>query len=139
MNLRQMTMEDADKMLEWKNYAETRQFAIKTRAEIKREDHLKFLAENLDQFKIIRVEGEVVGAVRINDNEISIWIDRQFWGYGFATEAIKTVSVKGMIAKIVDGNIASMRAFIKAGYFPKEIVRGEYTIVGQTNYYIFQC
>jgi RimJ/RimL family protein N-acetyltransferase len=129
MNLRPMTMEDADKMLEWKNYPETRKFAIVTNAEIRRDDHLKYIENNLQYFQIIRVEGEVVGAVRVKDNDISIWIDRDFWRHGLATEAIKMVSVKGMTAKIVSGNIGSMRAFIKAGYFP---------ISYQDNYYIFQ-
>lgn len=124
-----MTMEDADLMLEWKNYSETRSFTIVTNAEIRREDHIKYIEKNLQYFQMIRVEGEVVGAVRIKNNEIAIWIDRKYWGYGFATEAIKMVSVKGMIAKIVEGNIASMKAFIRSGYLP---------ISYQDKYYIFQ-
>ena len=129
MNLRPMTIEDADKMLKWKNYPETRKFTIVSNVEIKREDHIKYLEKNLQYFQIIRVEGEVIGAIRVKDNEIAIWIDREFWGCGFATEAIKTFSVKGMTAKIVSGNISSMRAFIKAGYLPESY---------QDNYYIFQ-
>lgn len=141
MNLRPMTMEDADKMLEWKNYEETRKFAIKFPYKyIRPEDHIKFLEKNLQYFQIIQVEGEVVGAVRVQDNEISIWIDRQFRGYGFSTEAIKMVSTNGMIARIVDGNIASMRSFIKCGYVPVEYIKGEWNhITGRTNYYIFKC
>jgi hypothetical protein len=41
--LRPMTIADADKMLTWKNYPETRQFAIASHEEIKREDHLQWL------------------------------------------------------------------------------------------------
>ena|SRR3990167_6002588 len=140
MNLRPMTIEDADKMLEWKNYPETRKFTIATDVEIKKEDHLKYIENNLQYFQMIRVEGEVVGAVRIKDNEIAIWIDRSFWGYGFASEAIKMVSTKDMIAKIVEGNISSMRAFIKAGYLPKEYKQEPYNPLNgrMVGYYIFK-
>ena len=135
-----MTMEDADLMLEWKNYPETREFTIVNNAVINRENHIKYLEENLQYFQIVRVEGEIVGAVRIKDNELAIWIDRKYWGYGFATEAIKLVSIDGMIAKIVDKNVNSMRAFIKAGYKPCEFIHEPYNPkTGQMiNYYIFK-
>ena len=139
MNLRPMTMEDADIMLEWKNYPETRSFTIATNQVIRREDHIKYLEKNIQYFQIIRVEGEIIGAVRIQNNELAIWIDRKFWGRGLATEAIKLASVKGMTAKIVDRNINSIRAFINAGYKPIKFMNGNYDhILGQTNYYIFQ-
>ena len=126
-------MEDADLMLEWKNYPETRNFAIVTNEIIKREDHIKYLKNNLKYFQIIQVEGEIVGAIRIEDNELAVWIDREFWNYGFATQVIKLISKVGMTAKIVDSNINSMRAFINAKYKPVKFVKGD-----QTNYYIFK-
>lgn len=155
MTLRPMTMADAEKMLEWKNYPETRQFAIKTPDEVKLEDHLKWLEKNLQYFWTI-TDGNrnthplLYGAVRVVDGEISIWIDRQFWGQGIATWAIKQAARKGAyIAKIVEGNLGSMRAFIKSGYIPVEYVSkaaldGIYTskelrdYYRRPNYYVFK-
>lgn len=124
ITLRPMTMKDADRMLEWKNYPETRMFAIETHDEIKRENHVKWLYKNLQYFQVIMCDGEVCGAVRVQDDEVSIWIDRSFWGKGLATGTIKRVSSPGFTAKIVPGNVTSMRCFIKAGYLPTSY-RGE--------------
>jgi RimJ/RimL family protein N-acetyltransferase len=125
-----MTMADADKMLEWKNYPETRKFAIVSHEEIKREDHLKWLEKNLKYFQIIDSSMDVMGAVRVQNNEVSIWVDRKYRGKGVAVWAVSRVSKPGMTAKIVEGNVASMRVFIKCGYLPIEHI---------DNYYIFQC
>lgn len=128
-----MTINDADFMLELKNYPETRMFAIASNDEIKREDHLKWLENNLQYFKIIEVmiEGDYkpAGVIRIQDNEISIWIHRSFWGRGIATWVLETVSEKGMTAKIVNGNISSMRAFINAGFKPVSYNGKYYTYI----------
>jgi len=122
-----MTMADAEKMLEWKNYPETRQFTIQSHDEIKLEDHLKWLENNVQYFQIIQFNpnGDFLkplmgGAVRIHADEISIWIDRAFRNQGIATRVIEMVAQKGMTAKIVDGNVGSLRAFIKAGFLPVE-------------------
>lgn len=124
--LRQMTMNDADRMLEWKNYPETREFAIQTHEVIKKENHIKWLYKNLIHFRIIECDGEVCGAVRVQDNDVSIWIDREFWGKGIATGVIKMVSKEGTTAKIVAGNIASLIVFIKAGFLPMSYQNGYY-------------
>ena len=115
MKLRPMTMADAKKMFEWKNYPETRRFAIAHHNEIKWKDHLKWLKRNIKSFKIIN---DGMGAVRVHDKEVGIWIDRKFWRQGFASEAVKKVSKKGYTAKIVVGNIGSEKVFIKAGFTP---------------------
>jgi RimJ/RimL family protein N-acetyltransferase len=115
MKLRPMRMIDARRMLEWKNYPKTRRFAIASHKKIKYADHLKWLKKNLQYFQIIN---EYMGAVRVQDEEVSIWIDRKYWGKGLATEAVKKVSKKGYTAKIVIGNKASEKVFIKAGYKP---------------------
>lgn len=131
MNLRPMTMADADKMLGWKNYPETRQFAILTKEEIKKEDHYKWLEENIQFFQVIYSGSELVryGAIRIRGMEISIWIDREFWHMGIASYILEQVSEVGMTAKVVEGNVGSMRAFINAGFKP---------VSYHNNYYIFQ-
>lgn len=115
MRFRPMNMGDAKKMFEWKNYKETREYAIAHNKRIKWDNHLKWLKANLHYFKIIN---DGVGAIRVQDKEVSIWIDRKYWGKGLGTQAIKMLSKKGYTAKIVQGNIASQKAFIKAGYKP---------------------
>lgn len=127
IRLRPMTMEDADKMLEWKNYAETRQYAIASHDEIIREHHLYWLERNLQYFQIIFNKFGICGAVRIQDGEVSIWIDRLFRGQGIATSVIQRVSQVGYIAKIVWGNHTSMNCFFKAGYYPIAYFDGYFT------------
>jgi len=135
MNIRPMNMNDAEKMLEWKNYPETRQFSIKSHDEIKLEDHLKWLEDNVKYFKIIEFQVTALhktimaGAIRLQDGEVSIWIDRAFRNKGVATNAIKEVAPCGGYAKIVDGNVGSLRAFIKAGFLPVKHI---------DNYYLLQ-
>lgn len=129
MILRPMSMADAEKMLEMKNYPETRQFAIASNEEIKRDAHYAWLEKNIQHFQV--AEGpysNIIGAIRIQDNEISIWIDRDHWSNGIATSLLTRVSERGMTAKIVASNIASLRAFIKSGFLPKEFVNDKYYI-----------
>ena len=114
MKLSPMKMSDAEKMLEWKNYDETRQFAIASHDTIKWADHYKWLKKNLKYFQIIN---DFQGAIRIQNHEVSIWVDREFRGQGLAKKVLKKLP-QGTAAKIVDGNIASMRSFISAGFKP---------------------
>lgn len=129
MNLRPMTMADADKMLEWKNYPETRQYAILHNNEIKKEDHYEWLRGWLYEFQVIDSGGNLCGAIRIHNNEVSIWIDREYRNQKLASLFLEGVAKHRMIARIVAGNIASIRTFINAGFKP---------ISYQDNYYIFQ-
>lgn len=129
MTLRPMTMDDADFMLELKNDPQTRKFAIVSHDEIKKEDHYKWLENNLQYFQIIESIYGRTGAVRIQDNEISIWVDEQFRGQGVATYILEMVAELKMTAKIVEGNISSMKCFIRAGFEPIDY---------KENYYIFQ-
>lgn len=145
-SFRPMTMDDADFMLELKNYEETRDFAIFSHDVVKREDHIKFLEKNVDQFRVIfeppdtstniklmnegiEIATRSVGAFRINGLEVSIWISRRFRGKQIALKTLNQIKFKGMIARIVDGNIASMRTFVKAGFIPKD---------HKDNYYILE-
>jgi hypothetical protein len=131
MTLRPMLMSDADFMLELKNDPATRKFAIISKEEIKREDHIKWLENNIQYFCVIEAFGgsERVGAIRIQDNEVSIWVDKEFRRANIAKGILIMETKPGMKAKIVDGNIPSMRAFIRAGFLP---------VSYHDNYYTFQ-
>lgn len=117
-----MVMTDADFMLELKNYDETRHFALHTGEEIKKEDHYKWLPNNLQYFQIIENKRERAGAIRVQDNEVSIWLHRSARGKGLALIAINSVKQEGMTAKICTGNFPSLRAFIRAGFLPIELI-----------------
>lgn len=135
--LRPMLMTDADFMLGLKNDLATRKFAIVSHKEIKREDHYKWLENNLQYFRVIQdtERGLPIGAIRVQDLEVSIWIYHQFRNQGIAKKTLQLISGQGMSAKIVEGNLASMRAFIYAGFVPVEyIVKFPET----PNYYIFR-
>lgn len=141
IQLRPMTMDDAEKMLKWKNYEETRKFAIRSHDIVEKDAHYAWLPDNIKFFQIIeRVHDAMgciqIGAVRIQDDEISIWVDREFREEGVATAIIERVAYPGMKAKIVSGNIASMRAFIAAGFSPVEYC-GTHTHDDIISYYIF--
>lgn len=126
IEFKQMTMEESDLMLKWKNYPETRKFSIKTHKRIKKSDHEKWLKDHLGGLFLIVVDNENCGALRVNKGEISIWIDKKYQGIGLATKAIKEVMWPRAKAKIVDGNIPSMRAFINAGFKPVSYQKGYY-------------
>ena len=124
-----MEISDADFMLELKNYPETRQFALISHDEISKENHYKWLPNNLQYFQVLYSQNHLYGAVRIQDNEVSIWINKEYWGKGMASFVLEKVSKKGMWAKIVPDNISSIRAFINAGFRPVSF---------NGKYYIFQ-
>lgn len=126
IKLRPMTMEDAPLMLKWKNYPETRKFAILSHDKIPLDKHLKWLAKNLKYFQVIEFNKKIAGAIRVQDKEVSIWLDRSMRGKGIATQAVDAVSKNGYIAKIVTGNIPSMRVFITCGYSPVSFGGGHY-------------
>ena len=71
--------------------------------------------------------------------EISLWIgDRETWGRGLATDAICCISNFGLhelrLAKLTAGcyscNIASARAFIKAGFEQEAVLKKQYVCDG---------
>ena len=128
MNLRPLTMADADFLLELKNYSETRKFAIASHDEIKKEDHYKWLENNIQYFQVIENYGVSLGVIRIKNNEISIWINKKIWGKRVASDILKEISERGMTAKIVNGNIGSFKAFVRAGFKPIDYKENYYIL-----------
>jgi RimJ/RimL family protein N-acetyltransferase len=121
MNLRPMTMDDSDFMLSLKNDPDTRFFALLTSQEIKREDHIKFLEKNIQYFTVMVNGNDTrVGAFRIQDNEVSVWVDKNHRKQRYAYFALLEVVKSGMTAKVVIGNLPSMRLFSKLGFLPIE-------------------
>jgi len=118
ISLRQATIIDAKLLFEMKNDPVMRKFSIKTNDKIKWDDHLEWLHYNLQYTYMIETDGVACGDVRIKDNEVAIKIHKDFRGKGISTEVMMNVIEKydSLTAKIVDGNVPSMRLFQKCGF-----------------------
>jgi len=135
--IRPARMKDADALLDIKNDYDVRQFSIVTKDEIRREDHLRWLERALNNpdvrlFCICHGGGYVVGDVRLDvlakdSIELSVRIRPSFRRIGIGigtfalafaiTEAKKIAGDKvKLMAKIVDGNAASMALFKSVGF-----------------------
>lgn len=116
MKLRKATTEDSDFLLELKNDPVMRKFAVVTHKKIKKADHEKWLAKNLHTFSIVMVDGERMGMFRVTDDkEVSINLAPAARGKGLGAKVLKRCP-KGVWAKIVNGNVPSMRLFLNHGF-----------------------
>lgn len=118
ITLRQATMGDAEFLLEMKNDPVMRKFSIVTHDKIKMTDHLRWLKDNVQYTYIIEYSGDACGDIRVKDKEVAIKIHEAFRGMGISTEVLMNVVEKYdyLLAKIVDGNVPSMRLFQKCGF-----------------------
>lgn len=145
--IRLATMEDAVDLLRFKNEADTRKNSIVSHDEIKMENHLVWLKQHIQdpdcELYVITNNGTPIGDVRFDhlgaEIEISIRMDKAYRGFGMATSIVgfagsimQANTGKTLVAKIVEGNVASMRVFIANGYRPEVYEKGE------TSYYIFK-
>jgi RimJ/RimL family protein N-acetyltransferase len=116
MTIRKATMADADFLLFLKNDPVMRKYAVVTHSKIKKEDHLKWLKENLHTLKIIE-EDKPVGMLRVTDDkEVSINISPECRGQGLGGKILAAYCPKKVWAKIVNGNVPSMRIFLANGF-----------------------
>ena len=123
-------MSDATDLLRWKNDADTRRFSIIAKDEIRQADHLKWLGKTLQdpnvRLYMILKDGKPVGDIRFDiadQVEVSVRIDRPYRRQGIGSWALSTIAPREMadikkpfMAKIVDGNVPSMRIFTKNGF-----------------------
>jgi RimJ/RimL family protein N-acetyltransferase len=118
-------MDDADFLLGLKNDPEMRRFAVVTHKKIRQKDHIEWLKNHLHEIRII---GNKQGMVRISDDrEVSINIAPQFRGKGLASKVLAQLS-DGLWAKIVNGNVASMRLFLQNGFMITDYKEGYYVL-----------
>lgn len=117
MTLRQATMKDAVFLLMLKNDKVMRQFAVVTHSKIKMKDHVRWLRDHVDEMKIVMVGTKKAGMFRVNkDKEVSINLHPKFRGKGYGSKIVSEFCPKGVWAKIVNGNVASMRLFLENGF-----------------------
>lgn len=116
MEYRRARIEDAENLFRLKNSEGVRVTAI-VKKPIEWDEHISWLIKNLKHIWIILAENcEFAGDVRIVEGEMSIRIIEKYRGKGMGSEVIKKFARKGMTAKIIEGNIGSMRIFIKNGF-----------------------
>lgn len=118
IKLRPATLADAQDLLRWKNDPVMRDFSIVSSEIIKEEDHLKWLEKHLKDILIITYNNESCGDIRFDRNEVAIKLDPKFRGKGIGKKALLKAlkDKKDIIAKVVDGNVASMRLFQSCGF-----------------------
>lgn len=127
LELRKVVDGDRELLFKWRNDVETRRQSFNnsniTYLEHKNWFSKKMISENCDFFIVIK-EGMSVGQVRIELEEkigiINYSIDRKQRGQGLGTEVLELLKQKYignvLVGKVKRNNIASIRAFKKAGY-----------------------
>lgn len=129
IKLRIANGDDIKRLFVWKNDSTVRKYSIVTHNKIKYKDHVRWFNKNYYNIFIIEYNNTPCGDIRVEDGYIAIKLDKKYRGIGIATEALSCLPLKDKYAKIVDGNIPSMRLFIKLGFIP---------IGHKKNYYILK-
>ena len=140
MELRKATMADALDLLNWKNDLQTIKFSIVTNGIITWSNHCAWLERRLKKpgFYIITDGKDKCGDLRFDfgeETEISVRINPKFRGQWIATQAVALgceMYAETLVAKIVEGNLASLNVFTRNGFVFKDYVKGE------KNYYVLK-
>jgi len=123
--LRELTVEDADAIAELANEWDVAKVLARVPYPYNRSDALQFIefvsSEQLPVWGI--VADRLIGVVGVED-ELGYWLGKEFWGQGFATEAVSAAVAchfsdpqnKEIEAGHYDGNHASRRVLEKLGF-----------------------
>lgn len=130
--LRQATKEDAQRLFDWANSADSLAASLETSTPIPWEQHVAWLDERLaDPGSIIwiaQLADRPVGSVRLVNRkhglEVAIYVEPNQRNSGHALAMLKDARTGAraqgldgpLIARIVSGNHGSIRLFEKAGY-----------------------
>lgn len=137
LTLRTVEVEDITDLFEWRNNPEVRKNSFSSKP-LSWEEHEKwFKAKAKDPGTTIYVaynEGKKVGSIRFEEKgdaiKVSVMLNPDFFGKGFGAEVIrlgtnKFISEKRpavpVIAEIKPDNIASRKAFQKAGFKERHV------------------
>lgn len=88
------------------------------------EKHTKLLNESTVNNQTILLDNIVVGSmakfVMFGNNEITYWIDREYWGKGIATKALKDFLLlevnRPIFGRVAFDNLASQKVLEKCGF-----------------------
>lgn len=122
MNLRPATMDDAQRLFDWRNDPVTRAMFRNT-AEVPWADHVAWLERTLaDPTRILLLaehDGTPVGTMRIDygdEPELSWTVAPEYRNCGFGSEMVRMGTPDNAVAWIKPENIASQRIAEKAGF-----------------------
>lgn len=135
ISIRMQQKSDAARFFEILNQPELRSFGVRPKTITDEETWLKDVAENslknISHDYSILLDGKVIGAVGLNVDqrrkyiaEIGYFVDKNHWGRGIATEAVKLIEKIGfdklgiirIEIRMSPKNPASEKVAIKAGY-----------------------
>jgi len=88
------------------------------------EKYAKFLTDPTINMRTIKVKGVIVGSIAKfimeNEAEITYWIDRNFWGQGIATTALKDFlkieKSRPILGRVAFDNYGSQKVLEKCGF-----------------------
>lgn len=134
ITLRPAIMDDATRLYVWRTHKSTRAMMMAT-GEIRWEDHMDWLGRTLadpeTRLYVVLADGQPVGTVRFDlspgddglQAQVSVTVSPECRGAGYGTEILRVGTarmldggIKRVIAHIKAENIASQKAFAKAGY-----------------------
>lgn len=137
IQLRKATLEDNDFYFALKNDPLVLQGSYVIREAVPYEQYKEWFTKQLSgvdmEFWVIEEDGIPVGDVRLDfgeETELSIRLTEDARGRGIASYSLGLLIDKAMeynrpiMAYIVDGNIASMRLFLRHGFLPVSYEKG---------------
>lgn len=88
------------------------------------EKFTKHIVDPTINMRTIKVNNEITGSiakfVMQNDNEITYWIDKKFWGQGIATTALKIFlkieQSRPIYGRVAFDNVGSQKVLEKCGF-----------------------
>lgn len=132
VQLRPATSEDAHLLWEWRNDPEVRAASFSTYP-VEWEEHQAWLVQKIEDpscaIFIGEVDGEPVGVIRFDivgaEAEVSVSVSQRGRGYGSQIIEAGANEMKGLtlVANVRPTNVASQRAFVKAGFVPVRLER----------------
>jgi len=123
MKLRRVERKDFDRILEIVNQPEAREASFYGK-KIYKKSHYKYWNKRLRNKMSFAItnEKEVIGVIKIDNNEVSITVDKKYYRKGLAFRALSKIGLDGTKALIKPGNIASIKLFKKLGYKEKMVI-----------------
>lgn len=129
IRLRPATLDDADRLLEWRNDPETVEASL-TGRKVEPDEHRAWLelvlAEPGERLYVIEEDGRAVGQVRLQrhpegeEEEVHIGLAGEARGQGLGRAALelawREAGTRSLVARVLAGNERSLRAFAAADF-----------------------
>jgi len=132
LELRNIEPADINDLFEWRNHPDVRKNSFNTNA-ISYDEHKTWFREKVKDQKCVMYmaycAGGKIGLIRFEDGEerikTSVMLNPDYWGKGFGSKLIRLATEKfvrenkpdkPIIAEIKKDNVASIKAFKKAGF-----------------------